>query len=141
VTARELAFLLAGISIGLSITLVIGWLQRKASLRAEKRQQDMALARQRAQRLRAKLERAVEDDGWRLEEEAVFSALFSDNEIEPPVGEPVGSEGKATPNPEPSETETPSASGETQEPQDPRAQPGRQLKQSMRPSLGSSTQQ
>jgi hypothetical protein len=83
VTVHEAAFLIIGIAIGVAVCAAIGTIknrtQRALALREKRLQHEKEMTTRRARQLRAKLEHATGRNGWELDVDTVYSALFSEN--------------------------------------------------------------
>lgn len=82
-TTSELAFLIIGIATGVTACVIVGLLRRRVqrvlALRNAQIRHSEELAEKRARHLRSRTEQATGKNGWELDVETVYAALFSEN--------------------------------------------------------------
>ena len=80
---NELVFLIIGIVIGVGANVLVGLLRRhlQHALAIRKRQvrYEEDLAQKRSRQLRSRVEQSMGKNGWELDIETVYAALFSEN--------------------------------------------------------------
>jgi hypothetical protein len=82
-TTNELVFLVIGLALGAATFGLVDALRRRVqhtvALRRRRIRHEENLAEKRARHLRTRLEQATGKNGWELDVETVYTALFSEN--------------------------------------------------------------